>query len=586
MFKGFIQKVSPFFKRKNKSDSSVVGVMEKHPYTKFEILGVGILFVVFLFLILQGMGERYLNGHQGFNGAIRSTIARNYVKYGFWGTKFKPIKNLGPTKTPSKGIVHWHHPPLIHMMVAVSFHLFGESEASTRTVPLFFTILSFFLIFLLVRRRYGPMAAFVSILVFSTTPMVIEYGKMANYEPPVVAFILLALWFLDRIRYDNGGKLSKISFVICLLCAGFTDWPGFILAGMVGVEAIVRKPRKLLLIISGGAVSALLLLFLWKWLSSSATQDGLKGLAKYRIGLGAVKVTYSMLFDRTVARLWLYFGYMSVLTAFIWFCYEIVKNRSIDSVIWVFLSSTLIYFTVFKAGAFIHSFFLFYISPVIAVGAGAGVKTGFNFLNKISQKKLQGRSPLIFMTAVAMISGGLYVWEIAPLLQKTKYLSYGVRSPYEKSRMALPRLGRLDMVLLASMINKMSNENDTILIHRTTHSSPQLRYYMGRNVKRISSLRNLSGGALLLVPLRVISKSMQKRLASKYAVINSMEYLLYNLKREGPRARFLEFKTYPGNMWWTFYHSLFYPPHRLVNNRHKAVHYLKSLGLRAGKKPK
>ncbi|MGM0598133.1 MAG: ArnT family glycosyltransferase, partial [Myxococcota bacterium] len=469
---------------------------------------------------------------------MRSTIGRNYLRYGFWGTGFKPVKNTGLKDPDDKLLVHWHHPPLVHMLVGVSFYFFGEKESSTRLVPIFFSLVSFFLIFELVRKRYGWPSALASIAFFSLFPLQIEYGKMANYEPLVMAFSLLGIFFLQRYKTKSvncrpGGKFDLVAMILSFTLAGFTDWPGFIIAGVAGIYLLIGKNRNFyafgLLTLS----MTLLLLFSFYWLNSNSEHDGLWGLAKYRAGMGSIKVSYKMLATRTWLRLRDYIGFLALLPGIIWFLAHLIRKKSVDPLVFIFTVSTLIYFTTFKAGAWIHVFFLYYILPAAAVLCGVGAvycaKLIFrqtqkldNLLQKFSSDKLNNflnyfRIARLFPVLLVAFWLFFLVLQQSQIINKAKLISYGVRSS-SPAGSALPFKGRLDVPILADFINSITTLKDLVIIHRASNSSPQLRYYLDRKTKRTYSSKIPLQGDIFLIPRRKLAKSQIRRLLNNYHV--------------------------------------------------------------------
>jgi hypothetical protein len=557
------------------------------------------LFILFihLFFSIQGISEKFLNGHQGFNGALRSTIGRNYLRYGFWGTGFKPLKNTGLKNSDDKLLVHWHHPPLVHMLVGVSFYFFGEKESSTRLVPLFFSLLSFFLIFELVRKRYGWPSALASIAFFSLFPLQIEYGKMANYEPLVVAFSLLGIFFLLRYKTKSvnrlpGGKFDLAAMIFSFGLAGFTDWPGFIIAGVAGFYLLLGKKQNFYAFGLLALSMTVLLLFSFYWLNSNSEHDGLWGLAKYRAGMGSIKVSYTMLATRTWLRLRDYIGFLALLPGIIWFLVHLIRKKSIDPLFFNFSYSTLIYFAAFKAGAWIHVFFLYYILPAAAVICGVGAvyctKQIFKqaqkldkFLRKIFPDKLNNflnYFPVTKLLPILLVTFWFFFLTLqqSQIINKAKLISYGVRSSTPTGS-ALPFKGRLDVAILADFINSITTLKDLVIIHRASNSSPQLRYYLDRKTRRTYSSRIPPKGDVFLIPQRKLTKSQIRKLLNNYHVYQMLRYLIVDLRKNVPSFRSYSFKTYPANWSWSFFHSIFYPPWKMIFDFDKTENFKKRL---------
>ncbi|MBU1239226.1 glycosyltransferase family 39 protein, partial [Myxococcota bacterium] len=468
------------------------------------------------------------------------------------------------------------------------------SEASARLPSIVLSLFSLLLLYGLVRRRYGPGAALLAGLCFTMAPMMIEYGSMANYEPPIIAFALLALWFLDRLRYENGRAGSMVGLVAALLLAGFTDWPGFILAAFIGLDAVIRPPRKPLAFVLIGVFTALLLVGLWYWLNAWSEHDGLAGLARYRAGLGAIKVTYAALFGRTMDRIVVYYGLLIAVPALLFVLWDLVRNFRMDPVVFVFFFSTVLYFLAFRAGAFIHSFFLHYLTVALAVAAGVGLWKGGEFLWGLAKRlppiptgspmlKLAPLKRPLLVVALTLVILPLvsYQWG---LVVKAKNLSYGIRGRVKRGA-PLPRRGRLDVVLLARTIRSITRNNELVMVHPRSFSSPQFRYYVNRRTLRSANPAYFKQAAVYLVPERLLNEARVAEFVRSHQVIQTMGYLLINFRNMGPNFTRLDFVTYPGTWTWTLLHSSFYPPHRLVANTKASREFLERRKIKAPPKP-
>lgn len=580
---------------------STVAMKQPRPKQQ-ELAWFCIVFALHVLLTFQGCSEYFLRWHQGFNGALRSAIARNYVRYGLSGTGGLPIKNWEKIDDPQKGRVHWHHPPLANLLIAGSFVLFGESEASARAVPMTASLITFLLLYWLVRRRYGPFAALASGLFFALIPMQVEYGKMPNYESIIVMFALAGMCFLDRIRYESGGILSYLGLATTLCLAGFTDWPGFIFAGMVGAEAIVRKPRKPWATAIIGISAGLLLWGTWQWLSSSPGGHGLTKLAEARSGGQAAKYSYGVLLTKLADRFQSHIGIMMSILAAMWCLYELIRRRRLDPVVGVLCATVTIYFAVFCQAAIIHNFYLYYITPAVAVAAGVGIvefttilfdvgKKTVAFISSRLEDKIRMRGfdektarilPPALSIAVIGVFGVFFFSQQLAILNQSRLISIDIWAPMEKMKESLPMAGRLDGVLLAKHLNSSSDPNQKILYYGRLDLDrirSQFFYYLNRGMKKITNYRKLPGGGYLLISKRFAKTATQAELGKKYAVTVVLNHLIYDLNRPGPAATFLELQFLPATWGWSYKNSILYPPHRLRNDPDKAAEYLKSLGL-------
>jgi len=128
--------------------------------------------------------------------------------------------------------------PVLPLLLYASFKLFGVGEASARIVPVFFTLLSIILVFLIGRRLYSPLEGVIAAGLFSVTPMVVLVGRNVQYEAVFMFFGLLGVYLYlsdGWLRFCAGVSVG-LSFV--------TKQPGLLFfAGIVLWELWNRKLR-------------------------------------------------------------------------------------------------------------------------------------------------------------------------------------------------------------------------------------------------------------------------------------------------------------------------------------------------------
>lgn len=105
-----------------------------------------------------------------FNDAVMSTGARNHLRYGFGTTKFALVVDSGP-RTPEHFTYYTNHPPLVPVLVSLSFALFGQHEWAARLVPIACSVSSLILIFILGARLKGPLSGLLGGMFFGLFPM-------------------------------------------------------------------------------------------------------------------------------------------------------------------------------------------------------------------------------------------------------------------------------------------------------------------------------------------------------------------------------------------------------------------------------
>lgn len=167
-----------------------------------------------------------------------------------------------------RGIIHtW--------MVATSYALFGESLASARIPPLVLVALTAPILFLWVRREAGRLAAWLTAVLFISSPFTVEIAQFSRfYGLQVFSFVLGAVCFYYALTGSAGplrraglGVLAIASFLLAISAqvttlvglVGVGVWTVGVLARQVLMNAAVSRGVKTSLVaafVVAGAVAA------------------------------------------------------------------------------------------------------------------------------------------------------------------------------------------------------------------------------------------------------------------------------------------------------------------------------------------
>src|SRR5688500_13655385 len=151
-----------------------------------------VVLVVYSALLLSiGMTREWRLVHED-NGAMQVAMALSHTRQGLAATK---AHNWFVTKDGKDWLGYPHHPAGVPLLIAGGFTVTGsESRAVARAVMVVFSIGSIVLMYVNLRKLFeDDTIAFAGALFFSTIPMQSFFGRMVNFEPPVLVFILLML---------------------------------------------------------------------------------------------------------------------------------------------------------------------------------------------------------------------------------------------------------------------------------------------------------------------------------------------------------------------------------------------------------
>lgn len=122
------------------------------------------------------------------------------------------------------------HPPLLYLIAAVAFQLFGTSPTVGHLTVLPFTALALAGTFLLGATLFGRATGLAAALLLGTTPLFLSIGNMLLPEIPLTALTVLALLFFAR------GRLGWA--VLCGVLMVWIKETGIFSAAAIGVGVL------------------------------------------------------------------------------------------------------------------------------------------------------------------------------------------------------------------------------------------------------------------------------------------------------------------------------------------------------------
>ena len=137
-----------------------------------------------------------INSDEGSIGYNASLIAK---------TGHDSEGRLLPLFTKSEGSMDWKQPITVYT-TALVFKLLGTSYFNLRLSSFFIAVISAFTIFLLVRELMGTRMAFLGLIIFATSPIIMIQSHLALENIAPVPFV--ALWLLVLAKYK--GRKNKV----------------------------------------------------------------------------------------------------------------------------------------------------------------------------------------------------------------------------------------------------------------------------------------------------------------------------------------------------------------------------------------
>lgn len=350
---------------------------------------IGILIFVITALLLSINLNKPFYGEHDWNGARYGNIARNYLRYSFWETKFGQIENSGFT-SPENFKYFTHYPPVLPILVSVSYKIFNISEWSTRLVPLLFTSGLMVIIYLIGQIVSNSKIGILASLLVLLTPQVLYFGKNPVHEPLVTFFVSLAL--IGYLKYAQN-KLPgyKAIFFIGIILAELTTWAGYFLLPALTLVLLLKKQFNQIKELMPVYIVSFGLFFLHfmhtYFLTGQFLGGDLSGAFLQRAGLSEAGKIEGLNFFSYIDRIRLWFSslygtvllLLSLMWAIIHYNRLLEKNNWIVLVLFVFGS---LYIILFPNSSYIHNYLTFYLLPFIAISSALSLNYCLSLFTK------------------------------------------------------------------------------------------------------------------------------------------------------------------------------------------------------------
>jgi len=388
------------------------GFLDFGPNAKIWIAGFLVTLGYLTFFFYRGIHIPWIE-NDNYYGAIYAQAAHNNLRAGLAATGGVPATlYFGPLPIPVSAY-YVHHPTLLPLLETASFAVFGESEWSTRLVPVACSLLSMIFLWLLMCDAVNRRAAMLTTAIFATLPMELHYGDMVDFEPCLVMVMIAALLCL---RYwSSRGAIWAWPAAFCCFLAVNMDWPGYLFVLSVVGCFLLRGTKGQRLFAAGllgiCAFSGIVFLFQIRHVNPDAWSDLLTAL-KMRLGNGVatgssaaeakdIHFTFAewcerirlALHDDFLITPWIFVG---VGTLFI------LMRKDSPGIRWAgwgalqMIVAGVLYVVILRNESFIHDFTTFYLIGSVAILGGLCLEGVFAWLEWM-------RVPGVFRIAIILV---------------------------------------------------------------------------------------------------------------------------------------------------------------------------------------
>lgn len=187
---------------------------------------------------------------------------------------------------------YFDHPPLVGWLQSIAL-MFSSSEFSLRVIPIILSSLSLYFLFSLAKKDFGEKAAYITILLFISAPIlqILPFGMIP--ETPLILAGLLNIWVLKRIQEHEGKIISDwLLLGLILGLAGLSKYTGVTLAFSTFIVLLLQFKGRLFFQLGlylAGIIAAICILPVLYW---NMQNDWISFL--YQLNHSAGKSEYSL----------------------------------------------------------------------------------------------------------------------------------------------------------------------------------------------------------------------------------------------------------------------------------------------------
>ncbi|MEW6744975.1 MAG: glycosyltransferase [Planctomycetota bacterium] len=389
------------------------------------------------------------------NGAFYGVGALHQLRFGYLETKLACLLRTaapgritvagatargsddgGTGELPSKGVqpfFYVRHPPLLTLALSVMFALLGATHVVARLLPIAFSIVALLGVARIARRLWGLAAGLAAAVVMACLPAGAFYGSLVDPQGSLVMgfTVLAADAYLSLLQSPKKRFLALSLLWTALAC--LTDWPGYFVAGLIGLHQLViaLRPRESeerrgalsTLAAFGLLVTVLFALHLWQTMAVGGSKQG--GMAETLLhhslmgiggspaqpGYGAGLAGFLATSVTSIIRILTIPGALVGFAGLIWLLRRHPGESRGKIVPFILTGMAVLHIVVFAEAARRHLYWFVYLLPPLALGAA------YAFFRLGSRAALSRRWRLVQASFVAVLGIGAFGVERSVALQ-------------------------------------------------------------------------------------------------------------------------------------------------------------------------
>jgi hypothetical protein len=436
-----------------------------------------------------------------FNGACWSQSAHNTMRAGLLATAGVPSAfYFGPLPIPPSGY-YTHHPPLLSLMLAGMFAMLGEKEWVARLLPITFSLVGVVLLWALMKDCAGRRAATFGALLFAAMPMELFYGRMVNFEPINLVWMLGSLLCLRRWE-QIGGRGWRNWMLAALVLSLWTAWLGYMFVLILSVHSFTtrrkRNPRLALLLLGLCVASIVLFMLHIYWAQPNAPQDLIEafnrrmGSAKSWNGPNFTWEDWEWEIGGTLLTHIHAVAWALAVIGEVWLLRCRSKDEPLRWLGWAalcFFVLSAFYIVAFRNASYIHPYAPFYFIVPVAIAGGIAVEA----FARWCESRASGARAAGFVAIVAVYGWLVFSGERQALALNKPFRILDGNKPEPAS--LIPELGRV--------INERFPEGMIVICNFFDDYGSQLEYYAQRTILSRHKWTKVTSKAVLFSQLRL-----------------------------------------------------------------------------------